>query len=148
MDERYTHEYDDIIHLPHHQSATRPHMPVHDRAAQFAPFAALTGFDETIQEVERLTEGRLVLSEDEEALLNERLMLLNERIAERPAVSAVYFVPDGRKAGGAYVRCTGEVRRIDEHRRLLIFADGRELPIDDLHALDGAVFRAEEGEQT
>lgn len=143
MDKK-THEYDDIIQLPHHQSATRPQMPLSKRAAQFAPFAALSGYEERIREVERLTEGRLALSDDEAQRLNERLLLLREKIADRPEVRVLYFVPDKYKEGGAYLQKSGSVRRLDEHRRVLVFTDGAEISIDDLHALDGAMF--EEGE--
>ena len=97
------HRYDDIINLPHHQSATRPHMSNYDRAAQFAPFAALTGYDDAVKETARLTDRRIELDEGEKAAIDQRLLLVQERLPEPTEVTITYFVSDKRKAGGAYV---------------------------------------------
>src|ERR1035437_4752031 len=94
--------YDDIIHLPHHISTTHPHMSAYDRAAQFAPFAALTGHDAAIAETARLTERRVELDEYSKADLNQRLCIIQDRMDEQPEVSITYFQPDQRKTGGAY----------------------------------------------
>ncbi len=124
--------YDDIIHLPHHVSATRPHMPVRDRAAQFMPFRALTGYEDAVQETARLTDEKPVLSDDEKALLNSRLQPLADGSMTGQEVTLTWFRPDERKSGGAYVTDSGTVKRIDRCERLVILTDGRRIPIDDI----------------
>lgn len=124
--------YDDIIHLPHHVSATRPHMPVRDRAAQFMPFRALTGYEDAVQETARLTDEKPVLSDDEKALLNSRLQPLADGSMTGKEVTLTWFRPDERKSGGAYVTASGTVKRIDRGERLVILTDGRRIPIDDI----------------
>jgi len=121
--------YDDILHLPHHVSDRHPRMPMTDRAAQFSPFAALTGYGAVVQEAARLTDQRIELGEDEKAALDRRLQLLAE--ARGPA-AFTYFLPDSRKEGGACVTVTGRLKRVDASRRLLLLEDGAEIPIDDL----------------
>lgn len=134
-EERDMHRYDDIIHLPHHQSGTRPHMSLHDRAAQFSPFAALTGYDTAVEEAARLTEQKLELSEEEKAAIGAKLTEIKEHIKERPEVTVTYFVPDERKAGGTYVTVTGTVRRIDEFERVVVMQDQSRVGIDDIIVL-------------
>lgn len=131
-EERDMHRYDDIIHLPHHQSGTRPHMSLHDRAAQFSPFAALTGYDAAVEEAARLTEQKLELSEEEKAAIGAKLTEIKEHIKERPEVTVTYFVPDERKAGGTYVTVTGTVRRIDEFERVVVMQDQSRIRIEDI----------------
>ena len=104
--------YDDIIHLPHHVSQNHPQMPMLDRAAQFAPFAALTGYEAAVGETARLTAERRELDPQEAEELNRRLSELVARLPDHPEVTVEYFVPDNRKAGGAYVTMTGRVRHI------------------------------------
>ena len=118
--------YADIIHLPHHQSATRPHMSLHDRAAQFSPFAALTGFDGVIAETSRLTDQKIELSEYERALLDQKLSLIDDELhnGNHPEITVIYFVPDPLKAGGAYNEYTGHVRNIDAFERCIVFLAG------------------------
>ena len=102
-------KYDEIMGLPHHVSKTRPQMPMSDRAAQFAPFAALTGYDSAIKETGRLTDERIELDEGALTALNMRYQLLMDALDEEPEVEITYFKPDERKAGGAYVTATGAV---------------------------------------
>lgn len=135
-----TNNYDDIINLPHHVSTVRAHMSLHDRAAQFLPFAALTGYDDAIRETGRLTQERISLSESEIESLNERLHILAEEATVHPKICAAYFVPDDKKAGGSYETVEGCVRRIDEYRRVLEMEDGRRIPMEDLIELDGEIF--------
>lgn len=130
------HRYDDIIGLPHHRSATRPHMPPSGRAAQFSPFAALTGFEAVITETARLTDRRIELDEDAKAAITRKLQTVMEHIREGPEITVTWFRPDGKKDGGAYVTVTGAVKRIDEYRRVILMADGTRIPIDDVAALD------------
>ncbi len=132
--------YDDIINLPHHVSKTRPQMPMSDRAAQFAPFAALTGYDSAIKETGRLTGERIEL--DEEALndLNMRYQLLVDALDEAPEVTITYFQPDERKAGGKYVSAVGAVKKIDDFERLITMQNGTKIPMGDVLAVDWDFF--------
>ena len=127
--------YDDIIHLPHHVSRNHPQMPLRDRAAQFAPFAALTGYESAVGETARLTAERRELDPQEAEELNRRLAALIARLPNRPEVTVEYFVPDQRKAGGAYVTVTGRVRNISISERLLVMEDGTEIPMDDIASI-------------
>ena len=124
-------DYSDIIDHPHHVSRTHPQMSMHDRAAQFSPFAALTGFDAAVAEEARVTDRRIELEEDERQRLNERLRILLEHIEEQE-VSITYFVPDERKDGGAYVTKTGALKKIDEYVHVLIMTDGVKIPIREI----------------
>lgn len=135
------HPYEDIIHLERPVSARHKPMPAEARAAQFAPFAALTGLEGTIQETERVTEGRIHLSEAEKELLDEKLMLLAFRLEQRVYVTVVYYVPDERKAGGRYEEQTGIIRKIDTYERKLIFEDETEIPVERIIRMDGEIFR-------
>ena len=114
--------YDDIINLPHHQSKTHPHMPLHDRAAQFAPFAALAGYDDMVRETGRLTEVETDLSEDDREVLDRKISRIASALKNRqyPAVTITVFVPDEKKDGGSYVSVSGRVKKIDGAARLLI----------------------------
>ena len=125
-------QYDDIINLPHHVSKTRPQMSMVDRAAQFSPFAALTGFDGVVAETARLTEERPEMSEEQKAAINDALMELLSRIRERPEAEIVYFRPDARKMGGECVTKRGNVRRIDEANREMLFADGEKVQLESI----------------
>ena len=113
-------KYDDIIDLPHHQSDRRPHMPVTERAAQFSPFAALTGYEAAITEAGRLTETFRELDEDEKEKLDETLRLLQENREGRPEVTILYFEPDLLKEGGTYLEVTGRFLKVDQNKKVLI----------------------------
>ena len=119
------HKYDDIIHLPHPVSHHRSRMSSSDRAAQFSPFAALTGFDDCIEESARLTDRMIQLDEGRMEELNEKLLQIQEAIDTQPQVTLTHFRYDARKAGGAYVRTTGNVKKIDEYSQSVLFTDGR-----------------------
>ena len=130
-----THQYDDIIGLPHHQSEKRKHMSLHDRAAQFAPFAALTGYEDAVCEAGRLTDREIFPEESDLELLDRKLKEITEKLEEdpgsRPEIRALYFIPDEKKAGGKYEEISGRVRRVDpvgrqirlEDRRVLLMAN-------------------------
>ena len=137
-----TGKYDDILRLPHHVSASRKPMAITARAAQFAPFAALSGYDAEVQEAGRLTDRPIEPDEYEKEALNARLQLLARHLREKWVVSLVFFQPDERKAGGAYVTRTGTVKKFREAERILILTDGTVIPLDDLIALDGEEFAA------
>ena len=125
-------KYDDIIALPHPEPRTHPRMSLHDRAAQFSPFAALTGHSAAIAETGRLTDSRITLDESEMARVDAELQRLQELLPSRPTVSITYFVPDERKAGGSYQTVTGTVRRIDTVNSVVLLTDRREVPIADI----------------
>ena len=135
-------QYDDIINLPHHVSATRPQMSMIDRAAQFSPFAALTGYDAAIKETGRLTDERIEIDEDTKTSLDMKQAYLMEIIDEQPEISVTYFLPDTKKSGGAYVTVTGNLKRFDEYERLLILTNGKKIPMDDIADIESDLFRA------
>ncbi len=132
--------YDDILDLPHHTSAAHPPMSAYDRAAQFSPFAALTGHDAAITETARLTETRVELDEYGKADLNRRLCILQDRMDEQPAVSITYFQPDTKKSGGAYITAAGCIKRMEEYTRAVVMQDDTRIPIDQIIAVEGEWF--------
>lgn len=132
--------YDDIINLPHHVSPTRQRMSMHDRAAQFAPFAALTGYEAAVGETARLTAERRELDAQEAEELNRRLAALIANLPDRPEATIEYFVPDDRKSGGAYVTVTGRVRHISVPEKTLVMEDGAEIPMEDIVSMTGEIF--------
>lgn len=134
------HKYDDIINLPRHRSLKHPHMPLADRAAQFSPFAALTGHGDAVKETARLTETKMELNEEAKANLNARLLFLSENIKEWPEVSITFFIPDNRKSGGAYNTRTGAIKRIDEYEQTVVMEDETVIQIDDIVTMEGKVF--------
>lgn len=125
-------QYDDIINMPHHVSKTRARMPRRNRAAQFAPFAALTGYEDAIDESARLTDAKAELCEDEAEELNKKIKLLRARIASEPYCEITYFVSDKHKSGGKYITFAGNVRFIEEVTRQIVFCGGMRIPLDDI----------------
>ena len=132
---RDTEKYDDIIDLPRPVSANRPKMSNYDRAAQFSPFAALTGYEEAVKESERLTDEKKELTDDEKNAISEKLRIIAESIECAPSVTLIYFVPDKRKSGGKYVSKTGELKEIDTYARALVFSDKTTVSIDLLRSI-------------
>ena len=116
--------YGDIINLPHHVSPTRQRMSMHDRAAQFAPFAALVGYDDAVAETARLTVVRPELDEQEQWAINDRLAYIADHIHEQPEVRIKYFVPDDRKTGGAIIEVSGKIKKISATDGTVVMADG------------------------
>lgn len=127
--------YADIIGLPHHVSQIHPPMPMLNRAAQFAPFAALTGYEAAVEETARLTEDEVYLDESEIAVLNEKLVRLEAVLPEHPEVQITYFRPDEKKAGGSYETITGIVRKIDHAAQCLLMDSGDKIPFTRLTAI-------------
>ena len=125
-------EYEDVIHLPHHVSRKHPQMSMSDRAAQFSPFAALTGYDAAVEETARLTDCRIELDEYEAQHLDEQIQKLSGHLQERPEVSITYFLPDARKDGGEYVTVTGRVKKIENYERRIVLMDGSLIPIHEV----------------
>ena len=141
MNRNHEHDYDDIIHLPHHVSKTHPQMPLLNRAAQFSPFAALTGHAAAIQEAARLTDPFIEPDESRKELLNAQLQMIKENLEQKPKIEVTYFRPDSRKSGGAYVTFCGQAQKIDENSRRILFVDGTSIQIEYLYAIDGELFR-------
>lgn len=141
MSDKGEHCYDDIINLPHHVSTKHPHMAPLDRAAQFSPFAALTGHEAAIKETERLTEDRLELDEDKKELLDGQFQVIREHLAERPEITFTYFKPDEKKSGGSYVTTTGNVKKMDLYTRRIMFEDGTWILMDDVVAVEGELVK-------
>ena len=132
--------YEEIINLPHHVSNKRPQMPMSDRAAQFSPFAALTGYEDAIDETARLTDSRMVMSDEALSVLDAKFRLLMEKMDEEPEVKIIYFKPDEKKAGGAYLSLRGVVKSVDEVGRMIVLRDGTRLCMDDILDMEGRIF--------
>ena len=126
------HRYDDMLSLPHHVSETRPRMSRLDRAAQFAPFAALTGLDDAMDETARLTEGKLELADNALSELDGVLRRLMEHQEEHPSVTVTFFEPDDRKAGGAYRTIQGKLLNVDPLTGTLMLTDRTKIPLEDI----------------
>lgn len=125
-------KYDDIIDLPHHVSTAHHHMSMLERAAQFQPFRALTGYEAALGETARLTEDRIELTEDEKALLDAKLQKLADHVAGHPLVTVTFFQPDKKKTGGAYVTTTGQLKKIDDFEGALVLLGGERIVIEDI----------------
>ena len=135
LDKTQKSPYEDIIHLPHHVSLRRPQMSMGDRAAQFAPFAALTGHEDAVKETARLTDCKIELDENEIQLLDQKLHYIEAQEVQ-PVIEITYFLPDQRKNGGKYIEVQGRIKRIDRYNHSLRMEDGREIPITDILKID------------
>ncbi len=133
-------KYDEIMGLPHHVSKTRPQMPMSDRAAQFAPFAALTGYDAAIKETGRLTDERIELDEEALTALDMKYQLLMEALDEAPEVAITYFQPDERKGWRKICMQPAQSKRVDDFERRITMQDGTKIPMDDVLSIDGELF--------
>lgn len=131
-----TGKYDDIIHLPHPTSPTHPRMSVSARAAQFSPYATLTGYGDAVRETARLTNQKLELDEDRKAAINETLMLIQVQIEHKPQVAITYFQPDDMKDGGIYITVVGHVKKIKEYEGIVVMTEGTEISIEDIMQID------------
>lgn len=131
-----TNQYEDIIHLPHPVSQRHARMTRQDRAAQFASFAALSGYGEAVAETARLTEAERILDESEQEILGRKLWLLSEKLGERHTVRVTWFQPDARKVGGAYLTVTGIPYRVDEQAQQLILESGTCIPFGMIQTID------------
>ena len=140
MNEKFP--YEDIVNLPRPISKKHPQPPLSERAARFAPFAAITGYEEMVLEEARVTEERIELDECALALLNEKLNILQNNLSQSPEITVTYFAPDKKKAGGAYVNISGTVRQIDVYSKLLILENDKKIRIEDIYKLDGDIFRS------
>lgn len=132
--------YDDIINLPHHVSKVHPQMSMLARAAQFAPFAALTGHGAAIAETARLTDDERELGEENTTILNRKMALLKSRLHEHPSVCITFFMPDERKTGGSYQTTSGYINKIDDYEQTILMSNGILIPIQHIFDIDGALF--------
>ena len=133
------HKYDDIINLEHHISKTHKQMSMQNRAAQFAPFAALTGYEEAVKETARFTEQKIELDEELNNILDEKLRLIQSQLKNTPEITVIYFVPDDKKRGGKYQKITGKIKKIDDYNKFIIFTDGKYIPIKDIIDISGEI---------
>lgn len=133
-------KYADIIHLSRPKSK-HPSMSLNNRSFQFAPFSALTGYDEKIKETARITSSKIDLTEEEKLKLNDKLEWLKENIKKQPEVTITYFVADKKKSGGSYQKITGNIRRIDAVGKCLVFRDKTKVFLDDIIKVEGNIFR-------
>ena len=133
--------YDDMIYMQTPTPTFKPRMSLYERAAQFSPFAALTGYEDAVEETARLTDARLELSEDMKTILNEKMQMIVDNMDADPIVTITYFVPDKKKEGGAYVDVTGIVKEIDEYERCIVMTDKKKIPIEQVRAIEGELFK-------
>ena len=133
------HQYDDIINLPHYESKTHPRMSMHQRAAQFSPFAAVTGHDAAVKETERLTDKQIDLDERQKVELDEKLRIISEHLGQNPEVKITYFEPDQKKDGGAYITVSGFMKKIDVYEKKIVLQDGQKIEINQIYDLNSDV---------
>ena len=136
MKQKPRNPYEDILELSHPVSKTHPQMPRRDRAAQFAPFAALTGYEEAVREAARFTEEKMILDEDSKEQLDWKLRCLQEKVKEKPTITVTYFLKDEKKKGGKYVTVTGVLKKIDSYTHQFVLENGEEIPVEDIVSLE------------
>ncbi len=136
-------EYDDIIELPHHVSSSRRSMSIIDRAAQFAPFAALTGYDSAVKEAERKTDELILLSEEDASEIDEKLKIIIREIENHPLIEIVYFKKDEKKDGGNYIKLLERVKEVDEYKKEIIFMSQLNIPVKNIYSIKGDFFERE-----
>ena len=125
-------KYDDIINMPHHISKKHPRMSLENRSAQFAPFAALTGYEDEVEETARLTDKRIEITDEIKSTINMRLQIIQEKINTKPKVTIKYFIPDNKKEGGSYKTVTSNVLKIDQYKKLVVLKDNTKIFISDI----------------
>lgn len=133
--------YDDIINLTYHISKKRQQMPIEDRAAQFAPFAALTGYEENIKEATRLTDKRIEINEEKKSTLNNKLQIILNNIKEEPIITFTHFIYDKKKSGGKYIDITGPVKKINILDGYIILKDKTKIFIEEIIDINGNLFK-------
>ena len=134
-------KYEDIVSLPHHISKVYPKMSRVARAAQFAPFAALTGYDNKVKETSRITGKRKIVEADLKLIINKKLQIIQENIYTKPMVTITYFVPDKIKDGGEYVTVTGNIKKIDNYNKAIIFTDNTNIFINEILEIRGDIIK-------
>lgn len=138
---KYDKKYEDIINLPHHVSKKHPQMSLYARSAQFAPFAALTGYEDAIKETARETKERIEIDEELKTILDSKLQIIIEQIKTKPEVTFTYFVPDLKKEGGNYTTVEGIVNRINLNNQRIYLVNNIEIPINEIIDISGEIFK-------
>ena len=138
---QYDQSYDDIINHPHFKSKKHPPMSLYARSAQFAPFAALTGYEDAVRETARETTERIDIDEEVKTILDSKIQLLSEKIKEKPEIVFTYFVPDLTKEGGAYISVSGIIKKIDMYEQKIILFDTTEIPINEIIDISSNIFK-------
>ena len=138
---RYERQYDDIINLPHHMSKKHPQMSLFARSAQFAPFAALTGYEEAVKETARETYERIEIEDELNSILDSKLQIIVGQIKNKPEICFTYFIADSKKDGGKYVVVTGLVKKVDLYNQYIYLADNTEIPINEIIDISGEIFK-------
>ncbi len=138
---KYDRQYDDIINLPHHVSKKHPQMSLYARSAQFAPFAALTGYEDVVKETARETNKRIEIDDELKSILDSKLQILIEQVKAKPEVLFTYFVPDSKKDGGEYVTVRGIIKKIDMYNQYINLADNTKIPINEIIDISGDIFK-------
>lgn len=141
MNMKYNHQYDDIINMEHHKSKKHPPMSLYARSAQFASFAALTGYEDAVRETAREVMERIEIDDELKNILDGKIQLLSEQINKKPEVIFTYFIPDLTKDGGIYISVTGVVKKIDIYNQNIILEDKTEIPMNDILDISGEVFK-------
>lgn len=144
MNMKYDRQYDDIINLPHHISKKHPQMSLYARSAQFAPFAALTGYEEAVKETVRETNERIDIEDELKSILDGKLQIILEQIKNHPEISITYFIADSKKNGGEYVTVTGLVKKVDLYNQYIYLIDYTEIPINEIIDISGDIFKVYE----
>ena len=144
MNMKYDRQYDDIINLPHHISKKHPQMSLYARSAQFAPFAALTGYEEAVKETARETNERIDIEDELKSILDGKLQIILEQIKNHPEISITYFIADSKKNGGEYVTVTGLVKKVDLYNQYIYLIDYTEIPINEIMYISGDIFKVYE----
>lgn len=144
MNMKYDRQYDDIINLPHHISKKHPQMSLYARSAQFAPFAALTGYEEAVKETARETNERIDIEDELKSILDGKLQIILEQIKNHPEISITYFIADSKKNGGEYVTVTGLVKKVDLYNQYIYLIDNTEIPINEIIDISGDIFKVYE----
>ncbi|MBR2704946.1 MAG: hypothetical protein IKE91_05705 [Clostridia bacterium] len=134
-------KYIDIINMPHHVSKNHPHMSKYERAAQFAPFAALSGYEDIIKEEGRLTDNRVEINEEAKFILDRKMQILMNAIDKRPFISITYFVPDEKKAGGEYVTIDENIKKIDVLKQIMVTEKDTIIPVNEIVDMQGEIFK-------
>ena len=140
MNLKYEHNYDDIINLEHHVSKKHPPMSLYARSAQFAPFAALTGYEDAVREIARETSEQIDIDDEIKAILDGKIQILSEQIKKKPEVSITYFIHDLKKEGGAYITVEGIIKKIDTYNQNIVLVDRTEIQINDIIDITGKIF--------
>ena len=144
MNMKYDRQYDDIINLPHHISKKHPQMSLYARSAQFAPFAALTGYEDAVKETARETNERIDIEDELKSILDGKLQIILEQIKNHPEISITYFIADSKKNGGEYVTVTGLVKKVDLYNQYIYLIDYTEIPINEIIDISGDIFKVYE----